>query len=68
MSFFIYDRDSDELHDVDTSALHYDNDGEGAPLMDFLVMSPTQIKLMFDLDLVRVHQQSDGDLIITLKT
>ncbi len=67
MSFHAYDDASGEFIDLDDASIGHEDHEE--PLVEFgLTNNPNQVQIMFNLDKVRIHTLSDGDVIVTLKT
>lgn len=65
--FVMYDDANDEMVDLtDASVILMDSESDS--LVDFEALPNGRgIRILFNLDLVSVHQQNDGDMIVQLK-
>ena len=66
MSWHGYNNDSDDY--IDLAELDLGHQDKEDPIVTFEEQPNGQLRIQFDLELVRVHQAADGDVYLTLKT
>ncbi len=68
MSFAMYEDDGGDYHELgDSMITHADHEEPAVTFLESPVGGHAQFRIEFNLDIVRIHTTSTGDVVVTLK-